>query len=105
MNVKNQLVCLLIIAILTLCVQNVAVASTGKYSTDNTRHKGDHVSMASYSTSNGLLNWHYTTGGAVYSKPAVSNGIVYVGSADNNVYALDANTGAMMWKYTTMALR
>jgi eukaryotic-like serine/threonine-protein kinase len=33
--------------------------------------------------------------------PAVANGVVYVGSYDNNVYALDASTGAKLWSYTT----
>ena len=27
--------------------------------------------------------------------------MVYVGSYDNNVYALNASTGALLWKYTT----
>jgi eukaryotic-like serine/threonine-protein kinase len=27
--------------------------------------------------------------------------VVYVGSQDNNIYALDANTGSLLWKYTT----
>jgi outer membrane protein assembly factor BamB len=31
----------------------------------------------------------------------VANGVVYVGSNDNNVYALNAETGALVWKYTT----
>jgi len=50
--------------------------------------------------SNGMLKWNYTTGGAV-SSPAVVNGIVYVGSADNNTYALNATTGEKLWNYTT----
>ena len=37
--------------------------------------------------------WNYTTGGRVYSSPAVVNGVVYVGSENNNVYALNATTG------------
>ena len=32
------------------------------------------------------------------SSPAVSNGIVYFGSGDSHVYALDAATGALRWK-------
>ena len=40
------------------------------------------------------LKWSYTTGGSVYSTPIVVNGVVYFGSEDNNVYALDASTGA-----------
>ncbi len=40
-------------------------------------------------------------GAAVVSSPAVANGVVYVGSSDQNVYALNASTGALLWKYTT----
>jgi outer membrane protein assembly factor BamB len=35
------------------------------------------------------------------SSPAVANGIVYIGSGDQNVYALDANTGALRWSFAT----
>jgi len=47
--------------------------------------------------------WNYTTGGqgVVYSSPAVVNGVVYVGSDDANLYALNATTGAKVWNYTT----
>jgi outer membrane protein assembly factor BamB len=45
--------------------------------------------------------WKYTTGLWVVSSPAVANGVVYVGSLDNNVYALNAATGALVWNYTT----
>jgi outer membrane protein assembly factor BamB len=31
----------------------------------------------------------------------VANGVVYVGSDDHNVYALNASTGALLWQYTT----
>ena len=37
---------------------------------------------------NGVQLWNYTAGGAVYSSPAVVNGVVYAGSADGYVYAL-----------------
>ena len=39
--------------------------------------------------------------GYVHSSPAVANGVVYVGSDDGNVYALNASTGAKLWSYTT----
>lgn len=35
------------------------------------------------------------------SSPAVSRGVVYFGSGDHNVYAVDANTGALKWKFAT----
>jgi len=40
-------------------------------------------------------------GGLVNSSPVMANGVVYVGSYDGNVYALNARTGALLWKYTT----
>ena len=39
------------------------------------------------------LLWRYTTGGSVESTPAVADGVVYVGSADQHLYALDAASG------------
>ena len=47
----------------------------------------------------GTLLWSYP--GGWVSSPAVVNGVVYIGSSDNNVYALDASTGVQLWKYTT----
>jgi outer membrane protein assembly factor BamB len=35
------------------------------------------------------------------SSPAIANGLVYFGSGDGNVYALDAATGALRWKFKT----
>jgi outer membrane protein assembly factor BamB len=37
----------------------------------------------------------------VYSSPAVANGVLYIGSWDNNVYALNASTGTELWSYAT----
>jgi serine/threonine-protein kinase len=39
----------------------------------------------------------------VNSSPAVANGVVYVGSWDNDVYALNAKTGDLLWSYATGA--
>jgi outer membrane protein assembly factor BamB len=33
----------------------------------------------------------------------VANGVVYVGSNDNNLYALNASTGGKLWQFTTGA--
>jgi outer membrane protein assembly factor BamB len=50
------------------------------------------------------LKWKigpYYTLSDVQSSPAVVNGVVYFGSDDNNVYAVNATTGARLWRYTT----
>ena len=55
--------------------------------------------------------WFGLTGGLVQSSPAVANGVVYVGSEDNKLYAFDAagttgcsgtpKTCAPLWTYAT----
>jgi len=45
--------------------------------------------------------WSYTTGGRVWSSPAVSDGKVYIGSLDKKVYCLNADNGNKIWSYTT----
>jgi len=42
------------------------------------------------------LLWNYTTGGTV-SSPTIVDGTVYVGSSDQNYYALNATNGAKLW--------
>jgi len=41
------------------------------------------------------------TGGHVISSPAVVGGVVYMGSLDNNLYAVNAGTGTTLWNFTT----
>ena len=47
------------------------------------------------------MKWNYTTNGQVYSSPVLGpDGSLYVGSLDNNIYAINA-TGRLKWKFTT----
>jgi len=69
---------------------------------------------------NGHLLWIFTTGGEhryqrsldndrltddiwdyYLSSPVASNGLIYVGSSDHQVYALDAGSGKLEWKFLT----
>ena len=45
--------------------------------------------------------WSFSTGGWVVTAPAVSEGMVYIGSDDQSLYALDAETGALRWSFLT----
>ena len=47
------------------------------------------------------LLWSYATGGPVHSSPTVAEGVLYVGSMDGYLYALDAATGELRWRYET----
>jgi outer membrane protein assembly factor BamB len=44
------------------------------------------------------VKWNFAHG-AFDSSPAVVNGVVYFGSWDENVYAVDASTGTKLWSY------
>ena len=51
---------------------------------------------------NSLLVLNFMTGGAVYSFPVVAaDGTVYVGSGDENLYAVDGSNGSHKWNFTT----
>jgi len=45
--------------------------------------------------------WRFKTGDQVKSSPAIAQGRVFVGSSDENVYALDLSTGQKVWSYKT----
>ena len=48
-----------------------------------------------------LVKGAKAVGVVVPSSPAVSNGIVYVGSYDGSLYAFNATTGAQLWSVYT----
>lgn len=43
--------------------------------------------------------WTFETGDDVWASPVVSGGTVYVPSADNHLYALDAESGDELWQF------
>jgi outer membrane protein assembly factor BamB len=46
----------------------------------------------------GLFLWSFLTGDNVATRPLVVNDLVIFGSEDGNVYALNADTGALRWR-------
>ncbi len=46
----------------------------------------------------GSLVWEYTTEGKIFSSPAVSKGLVVVGSTDSYIYCLTADKGTLKWR-------
>lgn len=45
--------------------------------------------------------WTFQCEDEIRGSPGVDNGILFVGSYDNNLYALDVNDGKFLWKYPT----
>jgi outer membrane protein assembly factor BamB len=45
------------------------------------------------------LKWKFKTENKVCSSPSVVDGVVYVGSYDNYLYAIDVATGTMKWRF------
>ena len=65
-------------------------------------HANPYENLLSPRNVSGLTQvWNYATGSTVSSSPAVVHGVVYAGSYDHNVYALNAKTGAKLWSFAT----
>jgi outer membrane protein assembly factor BamB len=63
-------------------------------------HQGVTSSVVNAGNASALVKkWSFATGGAVISSPAVANNVVYFGSEDGNLYALNATTGVLKWTY------
>jgi outer membrane protein assembly factor BamB len=52
----------------------------------------------------GTLHWKFPAPlyDSIDSDPAVADGAVYVGTADSGLFALNAQTGAVVWNYTSV---
>jgi eukaryotic-like serine/threonine-protein kinase len=51
----------------------------------------------------GNKKWQFTTGGEIWSTPAIANNTLYIGSFDKKIYAVDIPTQTKKWEFTTGA--
>ena len=65
------------------------------------RHDIQRTGTTTASVSNGILLWQFNTGDKIRSSPAIVNGVVYEGSNNGTVYALNAATGSVIWQYNS----
>ena len=82
-------------------------AISEKKSSDWKTFRGNNSRTGFYS-GNGVpklnrIRWKFKTDDGVSSSPAVSDGVVYVGSDDNHLYAVNTNTGQEIWRFKTDA--
>ena len=52
-------------------------------------------------THNGRVKWKFHTKGEVVSSPALAGSLVYIGSTDGNLYAVDRDSGEQKWSFKT----
>lgn len=96
---KTVLARLCAVAVLLSAV-SLAAQSSAQFRADAS-HSGVYAGDAPKEVTH--LLWQFKTGGRVLSSPAVADGMVFVGSNDHFLYALDAATGKALWKFQTRA--
>jgi outer membrane protein assembly factor BamB len=64
----------------------------------NLAHTG--IYRESRPTKSATVAWKFHTADAIFSSPAVADGVIYFGSGDNNFYALNLD-GTLKWKFRT----
>src|SRR5205823_3862197 len=91
---------LLALAALLLSPVLLTAGDWPAYLHDNQRtaNSPDETTLSATNVGQLKLAWSYKTGGAIAASPTVVNGVAYVGSWDGYEYALNAATGAVVWK-------
>ena len=85
----------------------MALAGLGilAFAQDTPMFRGDLVHSGVYAAKGAPslhgVKWSFHTEGEVISSPAIVAGVVYVGSTDGNLYAIDQQSGALRWKLQT----
>jgi outer membrane protein assembly factor BamB len=74
-------------------------------SSGNWQNYGGDLQHSGYSESLAIpleLRWKYMAGNAEISAPIIDEGILFVGSDNNDLYAIDAFKGELKWRYSTL---
>lgn len=79
-----------------LCLLLSMFPSAAQQFRSSASHSGVYASAAPVQA--GHILWRFQTAGRVFSSPVVSGGMLYAGSDDGFLYALDAATGQFKWK-------
>src|SRR3984885_14463691 len=88
---------LLPLSLLFLCL--AAVGQDAAMFRSNLQHTG--VYEAAGIPKFSKVKWKFHTAGQIISSPAVANGMVYVGSTDHHLYAIDQDSGVEKWNVKT----
>lgn len=89
----------LLVSFLVFSLKNNPLIAQNSISKNALTHQNNPEKYG-YRSLGGLL-WEFKTKGKIFSSPIVSEGIVYIGSENGNLYALDEKTGKQIWVYKT----
>jgi outer membrane protein assembly factor BamB/serine/threonine protein kinase len=71
------------------------------FNAQHTRYNPNEASLSTSTVGKLRLDWKAPTSSSIRSSPLVANGVVYVASTDNNLFAFDAATGVKLWQAST----
>lgn len=74
------------------------------FNPQHTRYNPGETTLGTSNVAQLTLSWSMSTSSTssgIYSSPIVSNGLVYITSSDNKLYAFSALTGAKQWEVST----
>jgi outer membrane protein assembly factor BamB len=91
--------CLLASAIILALVPTGGLADWTTYHLDNTRTGNDTAEPAATTVTSA---WNTTLSGQVYAEPLIVGNTVLIATEQNNVYGLDAASGAVLWSNTSL---
>jgi outer membrane protein assembly factor BamB len=98
---SNAIILLAILCLLSVSV--LSIAANGQADEAWTMFHNDLTHTGYSSNTNPSTNqtlWVFPTGGKIWSSPIIFNGIVYFGSLDHHIYAVNATDGRKIWDYT-----
>jgi eukaryotic-like serine/threonine-protein kinase len=97
MNRPLRVILALVLATVRFC--SAALAQNAPMFRGNLQHAGVYNSAGVPSFNQ--IKWRFHTNGRVISSPAIVDGVVYFGSTDSNLFAVDAQSGKLKWKFET----
>jgi len=101
-NLRNIILFLFLVIIGSIVLSGaVSATSLATSAQPKIHHDNNNTGQSQYKGPNtNSTKWKYTTGNKVESSPTIgSDGTIYFGSQDHNLYALNPN-GTLKWNYT-----
>ena len=102
---SNRRIIRLILAFIILVLIFCGIGTTSGLDVKGWKFRSNNQNSGIYEDSgvrpDPVILWNYKTDNKVGSSPAVVNGVVYIGSNDGKLYALNAITGVKLWDFKT----